>query len=96
MSIVYQYYPKNKPCPDHLLSIVYAFQLKDSVIASPAHNLKSNEVLDKVRVGLVKLGFQVESGKTDQIEVPVMYGLNGATEKGFRADAFSPLNRKPS
>ncbi len=43
-----------------------------------------------MREGLVKLGFQVEFGKRDneKIKVPVLFGLKGAHEKTFEADAY--------
>ncbi len=55
----------------------------------------SNDVLAKVRGGLEKLGFLVETSKTAEgkIKVPVLYGSNGKVEKAFEADAYHPTQK---
>ena len=88
-NITYQYYPRNEPCPDHLKAIVNVFQLKSNKIHSSINNLHSNQVLGEIAGKLKKLGFEVEASKTDTIEVPVIYGLDGTIDKSFKADAFS-------
>lgn len=51
--------------------------------------------MGKVRVGLIEVGFKVESGKTAEgkIKVPVLYGAIGKVDKYFDADAYHPLDK---
>ena len=67
-----------------------AFEHVASQIDSATHELNSNQVLSAVAPGLAAAGFRVETGKTAdlKISVPVLFGLNGAVEKSFDADAY--------
>lgn len=58
-------------------------------IDSASQTDPSNMVLAAVAPGLQSLGFRVEIGKRrdEKISVPVLFGLNGRTEKSFDADA---------
>jgi hypothetical protein len=57
--------------------------------------LVSNVVLQILRPRLLKLGFEVESGKQkdQKICVPVLFGQNGMIEKSFDADAWHRAGR---
>ena len=89
--IFWQHFPKHSPCTEFLLHIVGCFEEVSAEIAS-LNNVgqASNEVLAKVRNGLQKLGFTVETSKMAEgkIKVPVLYGANGKVEKAFEADAY--------
>ncbi len=85
----WQFYPKSDEAPALVLAVVTAFKTA-SGIASVSSKASSNEVLDKVRPGLLKAGFAVESGKksSEKIKIPVLFGENGSVEKSFDADAY--------
>ena len=94
--ILWQHFPKHSPCPEFLREIVGCFENVASQIASVDNvGQVSNEVLAKVRSGLERLGFLVESSKTSEgkIKVPVLYGANGRVEKAFEADAYHPVQK---
>jgi hypothetical protein len=94
--ISWQHFPKHSPCPDFLRSVVNSFEEVAPSIASLENvGQISNAVLEKVRPGLERLGFNVETGKTAEgkIKVPVLYGANGKVEKSFEADAYHPLEK---
>jgi hypothetical protein len=94
--INWQYFPKHSACTTFLDGVVRVFQDKAADIAS-AENIgqESNEVLAKVRPGLVALGFQVETSKTaaGKIRIPVLFGRNNKAEKSFEADAYHASER---
>lgn len=85
------FYPQNKRIPKHLEDVINEFQDQYEKIKSPINNFKSNEVLDYIRSGLEKLGFEVEKGKkkSETIEVPVLFGRNGELLKYFQVDAYA-------
>ena len=105
--IHWQFFPKNSRIPDHLKSVVDAFETHfteiDSTKGIPItanKNLstsesKSNIVLECVRPDLESVGYRVESGKkaNQTINVPVFFGLNGVPEKSFKADAYHQSKR---
>ena len=94
--IHWQHFPKHSPCTDFLRDVVSCFEAVAPEIASLENvGQVSNEVLAKVRGGLEKLGFSVESSKTAEgkIKVPVLYGANGKIEKSFEADAYHPIQK---
>lgn len=94
--ILWQHFPKHSPCPDFLKEVVACFDEVATDIASLQNvGQVSNEVLAKVRGGLEKLGFLVETSKTAEgkIKVPVLYGANGKVEKSFEADAYHPIQK---
>jgi hypothetical protein len=89
--IFWQHFPKHSPCIDFLIQVVGCFEEVSAEIASLDNvGQASNEVLAKVRNGLQKLGFLVETSKMAEgkIKVPVLYGANGKVEKAFEADAY--------
>lgn len=89
--IKWQFFPKSRPCPPAVKSVVEVFEDQIGNIASQMNpGKKSDAVLADVRDGLERLGFSVETGKTssEKIKVPVLYGPNGKVEKAFEADAY--------
>ena len=97
--ILWQHFPKHSPCSDFLKEVVGCFDAVSSEIASLDNvGQVSNDVLAKVRCGLERLGFLVETSKTAEgkIKVPVLYGANGKVEKAFEADAYHQYKRQLS
>lgn len=52
--------------------------------------LSSDEVLKELSLGLIALGYVVESGKTKAAKIfrPVLFGENGVPEVSYEIDAF--------
>lgn len=77
--------------PDFMIETVSAFNVVATEISSDRGGPQtSNEALAVVRPHLESVGYLVEKGKmgSEKIHVPVLYGLNGKTEKAFEADAY--------
>ena len=93
--INYMYFPKTKQLDLVSNKIVMTFEAVSDRIDSINHQLKSNEVLEVVRLNLEEIGFTVEKSKQagDKIHVPVLFGLNGKVEKAFEADAYYPAKK---
>ena len=90
MTIDWHYFPRGAAVPEHLKQTVVAFENSAQEIATPEHQLSSNEVLEKVADFLEELDYKVERGKTrlQKIHRPVLYGLDGSVEKAFEVDAW--------
>lgn len=89
----WMYFPRSDRCPETLAGVVAAFEVHEDSLDSERHDgMNSNEVLEVVRPNLESLGFMVETGKksSQKVRLPVLFGRNGAVEKAFEADAFSP------
>ncbi len=94
--IHWQHFPKHSPCPESLQRITECFEAVAEDISSHGNvGQNSNAVLAKLRDGLEKIGFVVESDKSAEgkIKVPVLYGANGKVDKYFDADAYHPVNK---
>ena len=94
--ILWQHFPKHSQCSGFLTEVVGCFEEVSKDIASLDNvGQVSNDVLAKVRAGLERLGFLVETSKTAEgkIKVPVLYGANGKVEKAFEADAYPPKQK---
>ena len=83
----YQFFPKTKQMPEHLLQVIQVFERVYKTINSDYNNLHSNEVLSIITKPLQDLYFDVEQ-KGHKIEVPVLFGRNGVVAKSFEADAY--------
>ena len=83
----YQFFPKTKQIPEHLLQVVHVFEGVYKTIDSDYNDLHSNEVLSVITKTLQDLYFDVEQ-KGHKIEVPVLFGRNGVVAKSFEADAY--------
>lgn len=83
----YQFFPKTKQMPEHLLQVVHVFETVYKTIDSDYNDLHSNEVLSAITKPLQDLYFDVEQ-KGHKIEVPVLFGHNGVVAKSFEADAY--------
>lgn len=66
------------------------FETNLGQIESRGNALSSNEVLNILKSDLMNLDYAVETSKRKQdlVEIPVLFGQNGAIEKSFNADAF--------
>lgn len=91
MKIAFRFFPQNVHIPVHLQLIVDAFERVHHQFTSETYKLPSNQVLAYIRPELLKLGYNVENGKTkgDKIIVPVLFGVNNRVSKGFDADAVN-------
>ncbi len=89
-SISWQYYPKSEKIPEHLSKVVKVFEQNEKEITSSTKELKSDQVLLKLRNDFLDIGYEVEKSKRriDKIKIPVLFGINGKLEKTFDADAF--------
>ena len=89
--ITWQFYPKSDAIPTHLSQVVHVFEARADAIDSPAHLLRSDDVLQVVQSDLLSLGFSVETGKSSarRVHVPVLFGRNGRIEHAFAADAWN-------
>ena len=85
------FYPRSNKPTSMAYEVVKVFKKSADVINSSDHKFVSNEVLSKIRKGLQKLNFEVETGKKaiQKIHVPVLFGKNGNPEKSFEADAYN-------
>ncbi len=93
--INWMYYPKTQKADSLSVDIVRQFEAVADNITSDNYDHSSNTVLETVRQGLEKLGFDVEKGKKveEKIHVPVLYGKNGNTQLAFDADAYHPVGK---
>ena len=89
--INWQYFPKSDKIPNHLASVVLAFEKSSKQIDSENNEHNSNAVLEFLRDDLESLDYEVEKSKKqdDKIHVPVLFGKNGKLEKYFEADGLN-------
>ena len=89
--IQYQFYPRSIGVSNEIKSIIEAFKIVENDIDSNTTTLKSNDVLKILQPHLEAIGFKVErgKGKSDKIDVPVLFGRNNEIDKLFYADALS-------
>jgi len=90
--IKYQFFPKTKEMPEHLIAVTDAFKSVANQIDSLVYQLDSNTVLSRVSPELKKLSFAAEP-EDGKIKVPVLFGLNNAVEQHFEADAFNAATK---
>lgn len=93
--INYQLFPRSVAITDEINKIIDCFIRENDSIDSSNKHLKSDAVLKTVCPHLESIGFNVETGKTQEkkINVPVLFGLNNAVDKCFNADAVSKDGR---
>lgn len=91
-SIRFTCFPRTEPPPQYSIKVVDVFKQRESQIATAekATGLESNEVLELLAEGLIKLGFAVESSKkrVGRIDRPVFFGENGIPDLRYQIDAF--------
>ena len=89
--IQYQFFPRSQGITDEIKAIIESFKSVESEIDSNTNELKSNDVLSRVRPFLENNSFTVETGKgkNDKIYVPVLFGKDNSIDKSFYADALS-------
>lgn len=91
----YQLFPRSIGMTETINQVIACFEKHIGEFESPAHNLKSDEVLRILAPDLKGLGFLVEESKSseDKIKVPVLFSLNNRIDKYFDADAVSSDGR---
>ena len=89
--INYQFFPRSRGINSEIKAVIDCFIEVESKINSEQHNLKSNEVLKELYKPFSKIGYSVETSKSqkDKIDVPVLFGLDNKIDKSFNADALS-------
>lgn len=89
--IKYQFFPRSQGITKEIKNIIESFMSVENEIDSYSLELKSNDVLSKVRPFLESNCFTVETGKgkNEKIDVPVLFGKNNSVDKSFFADALS-------
>jgi len=87
----FQFFPRSQGITMQIQSLISCFEIEYENIKSPEYNFSSNEVLERVRPHLEKIGFTCETGKSKdkKIGVPVLFGHNNKIDKEFNADAVS-------
>lgn len=92
MDIRYSTFPRTEPPPDFISEVMFVFNEHKSEISTGAlkKGLTSDQVLSKLRKGLIKIDFAVEMGKRkkQKIERPVFYGENGLPTVRYEIDAY--------
>lgn len=94
--INWAYFPLSDQPPQILVEVISVFQKHASDIDSSTHEVQvSDDALAKVADSLEGIGFEVERGKkkAQKIHIPVLFGINGVTEKAFEADAYNRNER---
>jgi len=88
--INWAYFPKNAEIDAVSKSVVEIFQCKENEISSSKFTYESNKVLAIVSEKLTDKGFAVEKSKkkSEKINVPVLFGINGKSQLSFDADAY--------
>ena len=91
----YQLFPRSVAITEEIQNIIDCFLAEYDKINSEINNLKSDDVLHIISPYLIKIGFDVEIGKTSaqKINVPVLFGINNHVDKAFNADALSKDGR---
>lgn len=78
--INYQFFPRSQNITPQLRSVIESFKRVDDKRNEDCQP-KSNELLALVQPYLEELDYKVESGKADQIFVPVLFGENDSVDK---------------
>jgi hypothetical protein len=93
--INWQFFPKSKIIPEHLIDVLAVFEKTEELISSESFKHGSNEVLEHTRHGLELINYKVEKSKksNDKIKVPVLFGPNGKLEKYFDADGYNEITK---
>ncbi len=87
MAVRWLVYPRSQRPRDLVYRIAEVFKAQESRIGTPPNKPQSKTVLNAVREGLQKLGFEVEQGK-NKVNVPILFGENGRVVKAFQVDAW--------
>ena len=91
-TIRFSSFPRTAPPPAYVGQVVEVFQSNEEQVSTVrlAKGLTSDHVLAVLRDDLVRIGFEVESGKakSDKIERPVFYGENGVPALLYQVDGY--------
>ncbi len=89
-TIRFSSFPQTEPPPAFVVQIIDTIRLCERGIGTEllSKGLKSDDVLEHIRPGLVGLGFEVEDGKSHIIDRPVLFGENGASTLKYEIDAY--------
>ena len=89
---LWSFFPRNVRPPFWASSFVEVVQGAETKISTIERKtgLGSDAVLTELSTGLLALGYEVESGKTQAAKIrrPVLFGENGTPEVNYEIDAF--------
>lgn len=92
--VSYQTFPLTESPPPFVNDLVQVFREHEASISTArlARGLKSDQLLNELKPGLLKLGFLVEKGKNKEQKIarPVLFGENGKAVVNFEIDAYHP------
>lgn len=92
-TIRFSSFPRTASPPEFIADVVNVFQSHESEIATERRDkgLTSNELLSRLRLDLVQLGFDVEAGKraTQKIKRPVFFGESALPSLQYEIDAWN-------
>ena len=95
MAVRFSTFPRTQTPPRFLAELIAQFEAQTEEIGTihREKGLTSNEVLAVLQPGLIKLGFEVESGRRteDKIKCPVFFGENAQPELQYEIDAWHPV-----
>ena len=95
MAIRFSTFPRTQTPPRFLAELITQFEAHTEEIGTihREKGLTSNEVLAVLQPGLIKLGFEVESGRRteDKIKRPVFFGENAQPGLQYEIDAWHPV-----
>ena len=87
------YYPRRDPPPDWVADLVSVIaEVQADIDSSSVSGMTSDKALSRLRPGLERVGFQVETGKTasERITLPVLFGEQGVPRVTYDVDGVHP------
>jgi len=89
--ISFMHFPSTKPAPSFIEDTVNCFSDESSSISTiKGNHHNSDGVLEHIREGLEKIGFEVEKSKkkVDKILRPITFGIDGVPDLKYEVDAY--------
>jgi hypothetical protein len=92
MYLLFTYYPRWQRPPEWVAQLAGVFTEHQSSIDSRLGAAVSNVVLRLVCASLIAMGFQTESSKSSegQLPRPVFFGENGVPTRQYKIDSYHP------
>src|SRR5690349_11984618 len=89
---LFTYYPRWHRPPEWVTQLAAVFTQHQPSIDSQLSGTVSNEVLRLVSSSLIEMGFQIESSKSSdgQLPRPVFFGENGMPTRQYKIDSYHP------
>jgi hypothetical protein len=87
---LWSYYPRNSEPPEWVHNFVTTVSEVKDELQPETGTLTSNMALSKLRLGLLQLGYEVESSESGKIRRPVLFGDEGESRVTYEVDAYHP------